>query len=536
MATPPQRWALALGAVLTELNQGFHHELGGWGSGEHTAGWCRSALANSWGVTDEASFRATSGWLWAEGHGVEIMNLLANLGPDPRKDDEKAALVRANRALLEGKGLLAWDLGRYVAVVGWGRWAGFVSEPEAWQMIHGAAVRVQRAFKSWREFGRHYEFGRYYWSGQDDARCEAVIAKLTKDPASPWMQLDWKLPLGPTPAFEEPGGEPTFVGAAAVGAVVKPAVAPGVAVAAEPSQPVRIKRTSCHACGAPKQLPPTTGWVYCDRCGTLADWDFRKACEGGSALPGPAYEQILSKLAPALDAARNARDGTKCVKLQRQLFTAWVEACPKSVPPRAAEATYRAAYVEYLASAAVATDLDSEWQVLAMAVKGATQGIQFEGDPRKPRVRSAAFWTLYGAVKRQVERGMRVYAESGVLELHPDEASAELQSRLTWSVFAQGWLPFLAEADGERLLAETGLAGDYDILPSVAHGIRHCGGCGNQIAVVAGATRVVCEACGHRVEVGVAEIPCTQCAGMISLPVGKERVACPFCEAMVVRV
>ncbi|MDP2315096.1 MAG: DUF1266 domain-containing protein [Pseudomonadota bacterium] len=511
MATPSQRWALALAAVLTELNQGFHHELGGWGAGDHTAGWCRNALSNFWGVTDAESFRNTTDWLWNEGHRAEVQRLLETLGPDPRADDDKMALVRANKSLLEGKSLLAWDLGRYVAVVGWGRWAGYVSEREAWRMIHEAALWVQRTFKSWREYGRHYEFGRYYWSGEDDARCEAILTKLTKDPDSPWMQLDWKLALGPAPAKETP-----------------PA-------AAEP-RATHIKRTSCHACGAPKQLPPKTGWVYCDRCGTLADWDFRKACEGGSALPGPAYEQIAGQLAPALDAARNARDGAKCVKLQRQLFTAWVEACPKAVPPRAAEFAYRMAYVEYLASAAAATDLDAEWQALAMAVRGATQGIQFEGDPRKPRVRSAPFWTLYGAVKRQTERGMRVYAESGVLELHPDEAPAELQDRLTWSVFAQGWLPFLADADAERLLAETGLGGDYDVLPSVTHGLRHCGGCGGEIAVVEGATRVVCEACGHRVEVGTAEIPCTQCAGLISLPAGKDRVACPFCEATVVRV
>lgn len=313
MVTPPQRWALALGAVLTELNQGFHHELGGWGSGEHTAGWCRSALANSWGVTDEASFRATTEWLWAEGHGIEIMAILAGLGPDPRKDNEKEALVRANRALLAGKGLLAWDLGRYVAVVGWGRWAGFVSEPEAWRMIHGAAVRVQAAFKSWREFGRHYEFGRYYWSGQDDARCEAVIAKLTKDPASPWVQIEWKLPLGAAPV---------------------------------------------------------------------------------------------------------------------------VEAAPVVKPP--------------------------------------------------------------------------------VVEIFAFEIPSE--------------------EDVERLLADTGLDGDHDVLPLEHPSIRHCGGCGSDIPVVPGATRVVCEACGHRVEVGVAEIACGQCARTFSFPVGKDPVACPSCAAMVVRV
>lgn len=199
MVTPPQRWALALSAVLTELNHGFHHELGMWGVGEHTAGWCSHALGASWGVTDAASFRSTADWLWDEGHSAEVLRTLATLGPDTRGDDDKVALVRANRGLLDGRGLLAWDMGRYVAVVGWGRWAGYVDEPEAWRRIHGAAMRVQGRFKSWREYGRHYEFGRYYLSQEDDPRCEAVLAALTKDPASPWVELAWNTPLGPGP-------------------------------------------------------------------------------------------------------------------------------------------------------------------------------------------------------------------------------------------------------------------------------------------------------------------------------------------------
>lgn len=195
MANPQQRWGLALAAVLTELNQGFHHELGSWGDGEHTAGWCRNVLAKFWGVTDEASFRGVTDWLWNEGHRTEVLAILATLPKNPKDDDWKQEAVRGNRALLEGRGLLAWDMGRFVAVVGWGKWAGYVSEDEAWRMIHEAALVVQPRFKSWREFGRHYEFGRYYWSGTEDPKCEAIVQKLQTDPASPWKLLDWNLPL-----------------------------------------------------------------------------------------------------------------------------------------------------------------------------------------------------------------------------------------------------------------------------------------------------------------------------------------------------
>lgn len=503
MATPQERWALALAAVLTELNQGFHHELGGWGKGDHTVGWCRNVLAKFWGVTDVATFRQVADWLWNEGHRAEVWRILRDLGPNPSADDDKQALVRANRELLEKNSLLAWDLGRFVAVVGWGAWAGYVPEHEARRMIHGAATWAQRSYTSWRQFGKHYEFGRYYWSGEDDSRCEVILQKLLTDPSSPWNQLSWDLVLGLPP---------------------------------EPPPKPRVKRTLCRTCGAPKQLAPRTGWVYCDFCGALTDWDFRKACEAGSALPGPAYEALLRQVAPALDAARQAKDAERCLALQRQLLGTWVEVCPKAVPPRCQEPSYRDAYVDWLARAAVAADLDPEWQIHATVIRGATQGIRFEGDPRKPTVRGAAFWPLYDAVKRQVTRGMVVYAEAGVVDLHPDGVPAELQERLTWSVFAQGWVPMLAPADADRLLAETGLAGDYMDVPDIASEQRHCGGCGGELTVVPGARCVVCEGCGKRLDVGASEIPCGQCGGHITIPEHHPRINCPFCKAMVDRL
>ena len=136
---PIRRWGLALGAVLTEMNKAHHNELGGWGPGDHTVGWCRKVLKDFWGVEDRASFEGALRFLWSTGHRTEALAVLAELPEDGSGDSFRASLARRHRKDLEGRGLLAWDLGRFVAVVGWGSWAGYLSEPEAWRYVNPRA-------------------------------------------------------------------------------------------------------------------------------------------------------------------------------------------------------------------------------------------------------------------------------------------------------------------------------------------------------------------------------------------------------------
>ncbi len=501
---PIRRWGLALGAVLTELNKAHHNELGGWGPGDHTVGWCRKVLKDFWGVEDRASFEGALRFLWSTGHRTEALAVLAELPENGNDDSFRQSLARRHRKDLEGRGLLAWDLGRFVAVVGWGSWAGYISEPEAWRYVHGAATWAQRRYRSWEDFGRAYELGRLWWAEEEDARMGPLIDKLLKDPASPWVALAWGYPLGAAPAAPAPR---------------------------------RIKRTNCRSCGAPKQLPPLTGWVYCDHCGELTDWDFRTACSTpGSMLPGPAYEAVLRGVTPRIDAARAAKDPGAMRAAQIELFTAWAEACPAALPPRAKQPEYRARYVKWLAEAAVWSELDGAWLAAKDTVAKRTGGIRFTGDPRKPKVASEPFWSLTEAVEQQIARGSQLYRENGVVDLHPDGIPESLQQQLTWSVYAQGWVPMLADADAQKLLERSGLAGDYDVLPDVETRLHKCACCNAELRTVRGATCVVCEACGTRVDVGHDDVQCQQCGNAFAFPMDAARAKCPACEAMLSRI
>ena len=101
-----------------------------------------------------------------------------------------------------------------------------------------------------------------------------------------------------------------------------------------PAPPGFVKRCTCAQCGAPKKLPSVTAYVYCDYCGSLADFDLRRASEGDT-MPGPAYVQLINGLQPQLKAAQAAGERDAYRKLQAQIYEAYVENVPMAVSHRA---------------------------------------------------------------------------------------------------------------------------------------------------------------------------------------------------------
>lgn len=294
-----------------------------------------------------------------------------------------------------------------------------------------------------------------------------------------------------------------------------------------------VKKTTCHNCGGAKTLAPKTAYVYCDFCGSLTDYDFQKACDNPQAnMPGPAYEALIHETNADAALARQTKDRDKYYAIQERLFDRWIELCPNAVSPRAKnDPEYRAQLVKYMATTATVNEFDEQYQAYAAQVTETVKGIAWEGMFPKMTARGDTFWPMYQVVKDQLDHSFRVLKEQGVLDMHPDQAPESLQRRMTWSMFCQGWLPTLQEADSERMIADAGLKGEYSKLEPVETDVRHCGGCGGDLQSVKGGKAMVCEECGTVVDIEHPEVSCTNCAGMISFPVGKNRLQCPYCKA-----
>lgn len=291
---------------------------------------------------------------------------------------------------------------------------------------------------------------------------------------------------------------------------------------------MRIKKTTCHRCGAVKARRSPTAWIFCDFCGALTDFDFqRSVTDPRSKRPGPAYEALLAQVAPLLQQARATRDGMTYLTLQRQLLWAWVDACPASCSPRVADPSYRLRFVDFRAQWATLLAFEPS---LAAAVERQTAAVAAMrwavparlADPER-------FWTLVAAVEHLQSVSREVAQRSQVPSLNPD-GDTPVNERIEASVFVQGWLPYLAPEVGEVLLERFGLQGEYVELIEGTFERLPCGACKADGFRAEGAQRCVCDGCGRLLRAD-AFVPCTNCGAKLLAPAEEPAFSCPFCEA-----
>jgi hypothetical protein len=209
----PHAWALATTAMIFEMNCHRHDLLSGTVAtpdGEKTG---KRLLSQGWGITTRDDLLRRLDWLQFVGHRSEFEELGRRV--DALTDQEFATLeaaaeskpqalnqleiARRNHRRLSQKGILGWDLVRYIALCRWGYLAGFLSEAEAWDHIMPAALRLQLAFSSWQDLQSDYLVGREYWMLQqtqiDGERFRAIYERFIQEPSSPWNANPWTMDL-----------------------------------------------------------------------------------------------------------------------------------------------------------------------------------------------------------------------------------------------------------------------------------------------------------------------------------------------------
>jgi predicted RNA-binding Zn-ribbon protein involved in translation (DUF1610 family) len=297
--------------------------------------------------------------------------------------------------------------------------------------------------------------------------------------------------------------------------------------------PTLVKRTTCRFCGSPKVTRSLSAYVYCDYCGELIDWDFQAAlADRRSKLPGPAYEQLLARMRPRLEAARSAKDAKAYEAVQVEIWEAYAKACPAALSPRIGDAAWRKRWIAYTAAHTTACDLDPDCKALFDVQSAATAALQWDrSDLFSPKAVPHTFWPLLDAVSRYQRACASRSTAAGLLERHPDRPTEEMLVRIGTSAFAQGWIPFLSKADADALLDKTGLSGEYVKPEPMALKSGPCPSCAAPLQVVEGAHRVLCEACGHLAGVDGSSLPCHGCGTKVQLPSSGSLFKCPSCDA-----
>lgn len=198
-----QRWGLAAGGILTQLNKDNFDALE-FGYGRDVSQRC---LRDWWDVHSNADLDRTLQWLYFEGHNAECIGLCEELRSfkyaDPTTDEDDPQTRAFYRFLiqqhqrLEKHGLAAWDLSRLVNVARWGYTSEYISDETAWFWIRRASQHLQLEFSSWTDLGANFLLGYRYWNKGSDLPSDILAAHawLVGAPESPWQVVPWSTPL-----------------------------------------------------------------------------------------------------------------------------------------------------------------------------------------------------------------------------------------------------------------------------------------------------------------------------------------------------
>ncbi len=299
-----------------------------------------------------------------------------------------------------------------------------------------------------------------------------------------------------------------------------------------------IKRVSCSQCGAPKSLPSTTAYIYCDFCGSLMDYDFRMANANTNAgITNTIYHRIMMTVQMPLAQAKARNDRDTVRQIYKQVFTQWLQECPNASSPRAIkDMDFRRQLIDYFAECAMVKDLDPHQAALQTKMDSLVAALQRIPTPGGAWMVAGPFWEYAALFKQQMVGTYTLIRQLGVHSMDPDGASETVALRMEYTTFCQAWLPHLSPPDGEKLLKFYGLNAEYDEVQPHESEQRHCGQCGSDIEALPGAKQVVCESCGFTLDVGSQAVPCQKCGAQLSFPVSANHVVCPYCSTDTRRV
>lgn len=215
VVTGARAWAMGCCGVLWERNHDRHDILGGREINERNISDVKELLSEWWGIEDRAGLYKSLVWLMQGGGHRQGF---AKLGESVSRlsEGEYQALLRKNRSDAEqlndirvvrkyygkvgDKGILGWDLSRYIFLCRFGYVVGYIGEEEAFKVIMPAARQLQETFDSWQDMGKNYLIGRLYWSAKRSEEngylYEDAYQRMCDMVSSPWNKYDWDMDLG----------------------------------------------------------------------------------------------------------------------------------------------------------------------------------------------------------------------------------------------------------------------------------------------------------------------------------------------------
>ena len=260
---------------------------------------------------------------------------------------------------------------------------------------------------------------------------------------------------------------------------------------------MRIKKFRCIQCGGPKVNPYTTPYIMCDFCGSFTDIDFAVGMEKWNESAPKTLNNQYQKMAlmSRAQTALAAGDQRGYFAIQKEFWDFYYRSFPAYLPPSIDDDLKYAIYLEICAISSTESAFDPKWQQYGAQQQQLQTELRYVNIAGQTKVESVSFFRLAEYFAAITKEGMQEFYRDPKYNRMHELLPEPVHFKMKTSMFAQAWLPYLTDADADRLLSLLGFSNEYVEIEQPAGAVVACSHCMHQLFAPEGSYKIFCERC-----------------------------------------
>jgi hypothetical protein len=261
---------------------------------------------------------------------------------------------------------------------------------------------------------------------------------------------------------------------------------------------MRVKKFTCHHCGAPKVKPYENPYVVCDYCAHMVDIDYAAGLKvwNHSEEHTAKYTQMKMKFETDIAKYLEQKNKEAYWKAYYNYWDFYYKHYPEYLPPTVPKGEKYELFLKAAADMAANTMHFPNREKSDAYNKAYTELAYYQKDGQN-FVEYTSFIKMIHAYLDLQEQGLRIVYDDDQYKIMHELIPEKFQLKMKLSQIAQVWIPYLEKKDGDKFLRQFNLKEEYVEITEPLTEIISCDDCKQEIQIVKGAIICICEHCRH---------------------------------------
>jgi hypothetical protein len=222
------------------------------------------------------------------------------------------------------------------------------------------------------------------------------------------------------------------------------------------------------------------------------------------------YQARKMELLERSQAAVALGNREKYAEFQREFWDLYYRTFPAYLPPSIDTSEKYRLYLDVCVISSVDSGFDPKWRQYGAHQEMLQSSSQYENVNGQTKAEASSFFILADFFIRITREGMSAFYEDPRYAIMHELLPESVHFKMKMSMFVQAWLPYLTDADADRLLKMLGFSNEFEEIERPPGETVKCETCSWQLFAPEGSYKIFCENCRKTTRVR-AQFFCMSC-------------------------